>query len=50
MTFIQIKETVTCSLNGAETTSLKLVQNYDLIQFISQTQLISPSRNTRASY
>jgi hypothetical protein len=37
MTGCRKKETVPCSLNGADTVSFKLEQNYFLTQFILQT-------------
>ena len=40
MTSIQIKEAAPCSLNGADTASSKLVQNYYLTQFILQTRFL----------
>ncbi len=37
MTGARKKEAVTCSLNGADTASFKLEQNYSLTQFSLQT-------------
>ena len=36
------KEAATCSLDGAVTASIKLVQNYILTQFILQTLFLIP--------
>lgn len=41
MTGARKKEAVTCSLNGADTASFKLEQNYSLTQFSLQTHCIT---------
>jgi hypothetical protein len=44
------KEAAPCSLNGADTASFKLVQNYYLTQFILQTLINSISNRSALKY